>query len=452
MTTLNSRMMAITLLLLFLGDFHRAVSYVSAFVPKSQHHLYSRYDFSRRTQFMGPIHNPTTSFAHKGRGEKQKKRRRLMSTLASVVRRRNRRIDGFRSNDIPDIERNPEIHMHLMEVETDEAVETKPRRKRRRRNSRDEDQTAPSTTSEDVNVPDFIDSSLADFMETANPTERIGLSAVESIVSAKSVIEIPRMDTEGDIGVTDIDTELFGLSHSASVLDEQDENTPNITSVEEEKRTEKQNFHFFDIFTGRSRKSHQKQKQVPGTDLKNTKSKESSPKLSSKEKSSTSPKSQASSNGFLESFLRNKIKDWSKQPARNLTVRASPRGNLLSKAITDGKLNTDVSVEFDRIFLKPVQISGGGEIRVNDISFNVWSLAGVRRRFASRFEFQAHNCSLLQEDLLKSSCITKGLRTLLLRVLKRGNIHLEAVKINTVRILVSLVFAFRGYELTVVSQ
>ena len=134
--------------------------------------------------------------------------------------------------------------------------------------------------------------------------------------------------------------------------------------------------------------------------------------------------------------------------AQHLTVHADPKSNSLSRLLR-GKIGT-VHVNFDRLVFPRIQISGGGQFRLpNGFNFALLSVPSAIqtnfgiKRFTSSFELEANNVIFIQEDVMTSFWIRRGVELLLNRILKSvvvrtmGGVAVVSSAVKVVEILVS---------------
>jgi hypothetical protein len=143
---------------------------------------------------------------------------------------------------------------------------------------------------------------------------------------------------------------------------------------------------------------------------------------------------------WSESFLYGLFEKWSVEPAESLQVHVKPRGNVLRRILL-GKIKADVTVKFDKIRFRPIQVSNG-TIEAKKLLLNLWSFTPevIRKgatRYPSQFDFQFMDCVFTEEDLLNSQSIRNGLQQLLYRVLSRAGVSPNDVVVTSIRILVS---------------
>jgi len=139
---------------------------------------------------------------------------------------------------------------------------------------------------------------------------------------------------------------------------------------------------------------------------------------------------------FVESFL-------GRLAMHSLNLKVSANSVNLP-GVLSGKVN-EVKCTFDRLAFRNLKISGGGNIIARRVTLNLFSFAPVLakyiQRFTSPFELHAHNCVLVQDDVMNSSCIRNGLQSLLNRILKKALLSLSvsdfllALKVENVQVL-----------------
>jgi hypothetical protein len=121
-----------------------------------------------------------------------------------------------------------------------------------------------------------------------------------------------------------------------------------------------------------------------------------------------------------------------------LTIRVAPRG--VFGRIIRGQYKLDAEMAFDRLVLHNIQLSGG-KIEAKRVKLNMMGFSpGVLQasaRYLSRFHLDFHECKFTRNDLMESSCVRNGLRTLLFRILKQVGVRPDDISITSINILVS---------------
>lgn len=158
-------------------------------------------------------------------------------------------------------------------------------------------------------------------------------------------------------------------------------------------------------------------------------------------------------NRMMSTTIQRLLTDrWSKL-ATNLQIVARPASNGISRLMKRGLVRSDIFIKFDDLRLRNLQISGGGQIDIYKMNVFLLGLLFpwntpqgqlVRRRwnmkrFRSRFQLHARDCTLTQADILSSACIRNGLQNVLGRILKRqlGILSISKVIVKSVNILSS---------------
>jgi hypothetical protein len=159
---------------------------------------------------------------------------------------------------------------------------------------------------------------------------------------------------------------------------------------------------------------------------------------------------------LLDWLLHHLIASRSTQPTENLLVSVRPTKNKISGMVFQGEFEGDIQIQFNKIYLQTLRITGGGTLRAKAVRINIYSwipthvvstvqqvfrIGGnqVSNRFPSSFKLQAYRVALTNEDLLQSSCVRMGLRSLFRRILKSlSYLAPQDVIIQAVNILVSL--------------
>jgi hypothetical protein len=127
---------------------------------------------------------------------------------------------------------------------------------------------------------------------------------------------------------------------------------------------------------------------------------------------------------------------WSLGAHINMQVQCDPQGSLLD-IVRQGVFCCNASVDVDRIVFGAIRLSGC-RLEAKSMSLNLHRLIRPSqrniKRFPRAFDFVANNATFTQADLFESSCVTNGLRRLVVRILKgRGlepaNVFMDAIKI-----------------------
>ena len=145
---------------------------------------------------------------------------------------------------------------------------------------------------------------------------------------------------------------------------------------------------------------------------------------------------------WCQNLLFGLLHRWSVEAPKNLDVSVKPRGNILRYMLM-GRFRGDAEVQFDRLVFGPIRLSSG-IVQAKRMMLNLWSftpdpLRHGLRRYPSQFDFHLKDCTFTQNDLFESSCIRNGLRDLLIRILGRVGVAPRQVKVNSIRILVSVI-------------
>jgi hypothetical protein len=158
-----------------------------------------------------------------------------------------------------------------------------------------------------------------------------------------------------------------------------------------------------------------------------------------------------------ENILTGLVDRLSKGAHANLSIKCAPNGNAYD--LLRGHFQSDASVQFDRLVLPCMRMSGG-RLEAHRLAINLWSFTPSsssfsstasssqttkrrRLRYPNQFDFVAHDMTFTQDDLFQSNCIRNGLRRLLIRVLK-NHMTLSSVAITSIKILASGKIAIRG--------
>jgi hypothetical protein len=157
-----------------------------------------------------------------------------------------------------------------------------------------------------------------------------------------------------------------------------------------------------------------------------------------------------------ENILTGLVDRLSKGAHVNLSVKCAPNGNAYD--LLRGHFQSDASVQFDRLVLPCMRMSGG-RLEAHRLAINLWSFTPSstsfsstassqttkrrRLRYPNQFDFVAHDMTFTQDDLFQSNCVRNGLRRLLVRVLK-NHMTLSSVGITSIKILASGKIAIRG--------
>jgi len=130
----------------------------------------------------------------------------------------------------------------------------------------------------------------------------------------------------------------------------------------------------------------------------------------------------------------------------DLSVQASPRGNVLARLVC-GRLRTDAKLEVGRLVFPNLRMSKG-TLNVKRMTLNVMGFLTRQRestsRFPRQFDLHADDFTFSRHDLLFSRCIRNGLKTLLVRILKDRGIQPSTIKVTSLDILPSGKVSVKG--------
>ena len=141
---------------------------------------------------------------------------------------------------------------------------------------------------------------------------------------------------------------------------------------------------------------------------------------------------------ILENILYGITNRRAVEPPENLRIEATPRDGIVPRLLR-GQLMTDVNIEIGRLVMRNWRVSAC-RLEIKRMTLNLKGFMPrnpSKIRFPKQFDLHAHDLTFSRHDLLFSSSIRNGLRTLLVRILRDRGVETSTIKVTSIDILVS---------------